>query len=87
MANIEKQQETCANCGIWNRSSNIIASALGFPRIRIPGEETIDSAYGKCRATFVDKNGDPQVWDQGTVGSTECISNDDLGNKLFTPKR
>ena len=74
MENQEKQPGNCEDCAIWHPDPSVINRNLN------------GDSYGKCKATFTDQKGNPQVWDSASLGSSECFAVDDRENKLFTPK-
>lgn len=74
MKNKEKQLGNCKDCAFWHPEPSVININLG------------KDLYGKCKATFKDQEGNQQVWNSGSQGSSECFAVDDKKNKLFTPK-
>lgn len=70
----------CGNCEFFRPQSDAInEKQKSFLK------EFGASAYGKCKATFVDKDGNPQTYDIGTVNVLVCSATDDRGKFLFSP--
>jgi len=49
-----------------------------------PGKfPSITGGYGKCRASFIDRQGKIQVYNKGTIGKGGCSATDDNDKYLF----
>lgn len=47
------------------------------------GGSTAPPVYGKCKAQFVGRDGQPARFDTGNFATTPCNANDDKGVPLF----
>lgn len=80
-------KEICANCKWWHPEVDALPNDLRDVAFNLTqGEATpLMSEYGKCRAEYVNPNGEPIVYDAGSLGATKCFAKDDRGNLLFSP--
>jgi len=76
-----ENKKICFNCKHWQIDSD----QLPLSRTHYIKKGKVPNAHGKCTATFTDTNGNPQRYDNGMLGGSSCVAEDDRGKELFNP--
>lgn len=77
--------EICLFCKNWKPDKLSLSEEAVKQVIELEGSRgnIQTGVYGKCRARYIDQDGEEQVYDKGTFGASVCSAIDDKGNKLY----
>ena len=80
-------KEVCANCRFWEIELGALEGKEknAAQRVTRGKTDTFKATYGKCRAEYINQDGELAIYNMGTLGSMRCAAEDDKGNKLFDP--
>lgn len=73
-------ERICIKCIFWQLETNAIDGT------ETPNEKPIFLSgirYGKCTASYFDRNKEYHGYDMGTLSVDPCTATDDLGRELF----
>jgi len=73
----------CGNCEFFRPQTTALTPGQKEILDEIPGGS--EATYGKCRATFRDRDGIVRIHDFGTFSNLPCTAEDDQGDALFSP--